>query len=284
MIRNDRKIAILISTYNGSLYLREQLDSILNQTFQNYTVYIRDDGSSDETIDIIKEYINKNNNIAILESNGNIGSTKSFLTLLLEVDSDYYMFCDQDDIWLDNKVEISYNTIKTAEDRSGNIPLLCYSDLTAINGEKKVLFNSMWEMRGHQERLPHSFYYLSHFNDIDGCTTIINKKAKELYKQNQNIEIIKGIHHDWLIALLVSGSNGQIIPINHVTMLFRRHQNNETNPTKKYNSILAEPYRIIPYVISMYKRFKIVRRINKISFLVFLYFKFRLYFLQNNSK
>lgn len=102
------KIAVLMSTYNGSKYLNQQLESLANQTVaNNMTVYIRDDGSSDDTIDIINTWSRK---LKInCYSGTNVGAARSFWELFVnqDINADYYAFCDQDDIWDSDKLEIS---------------------------------------------------------------------------------------------------------------------------------------------------------------------------------
>lgn len=107
------KVAILMSTYNGSRYLSEQIDSILCQEGADVTLYIRDDGSSDQTIDIIKKYAKKYQNI-ILTTGQNVGVGNSFMQLVYDCpdDFDYYAFSDQDDIWLKEKLKVAIDNIK----------------------------------------------------------------------------------------------------------------------------------------------------------------------------
>ena len=101
----NKEVVILISTYNGEKYLAEQLDSLLNQTYQNIKIFIRDDGSKDKTIDIIKEYQKKSEKIFLTEGK-NIGFINSFFELLkLSNNADYYAYCDQDDVWMEDKIE-----------------------------------------------------------------------------------------------------------------------------------------------------------------------------------
>ena len=94
---------ILLSTYNGEKYLKEQLDSIFSQSYKNFEIITRDDGSNDETINILKSY-----NIKILDTDKNLGAKLSFSTLLnysvKNTDADYFMFCDQDDIWKNDMI------------------------------------------------------------------------------------------------------------------------------------------------------------------------------------
>ena len=102
MSEKSLRIAILMSTYNGASYLKEQIDSLEKQDVP-VDIFIRDDGSTDKTIDILKKYQSKPN--VHIEYGINLGYKKSFMTLLMKVnDYDYYAFCDQDDIWLPNKI------------------------------------------------------------------------------------------------------------------------------------------------------------------------------------
>ena len=107
----SKKIYILLATYNGEKYLKEQLDSLFEQTNQHWTLWIHDDNSKDNTISIIKEYQSKYpNKIKFLDDNISTGGAKENFTYLLEnIDDDYehIMFCDQDDVWLEDKIDIT---------------------------------------------------------------------------------------------------------------------------------------------------------------------------------
>ena len=92
-----------MSTYNGEAFVAEQLESIINQTYKNIEIVIRDDGSSDNTVGIIKEYQKKYNNIKLYEGK-NVGFVKSFFELLSLAKADYYSYADQDDVWIDNNL------------------------------------------------------------------------------------------------------------------------------------------------------------------------------------
>lgn len=129
---NRSKVSVVMSTYNGDRYLENQLDSILNQKFDNQKfdlkIYIRDDGSKDNTQDIIDKYVNNYPDIVnqVDKNNPNIGVKQSFFKLLKLVDGDYYFFSDQDDIWLPNKLDKFLEVFSLHEN---NIPVGVYSDL-----------------------------------------------------------------------------------------------------------------------------------------------------------
>ena len=126
-------IDILLSTYNGEKYLTQLLDSILNQDYKEWRLIIRDDASCDSTKKIIDIYQRLHpNNIIIIpnNTNTNIGVIKSFELLLSQSSSKYIMFCDQDDIWLPNKISESIKTIKYIEQKqTQQTPILVHSDL-----------------------------------------------------------------------------------------------------------------------------------------------------------
>ena len=131
-IKNNRPIAILMATYNGEKYLREQIDSLLAQTCCDWTLYIQDDGSKDATLDIIKSYDDER---IVLVDVGltRQGACMNFMSLLNMVESEYYMFCDQDDVWFEDKVELSYMRMKEEELKYGiDRPILVFSDASRI--------------------------------------------------------------------------------------------------------------------------------------------------------
>ncbi|MHB9334492.1 glycosyltransferase, partial [Fusobacterium polymorphum] len=100
------KIEILMATYNGEKYVGEQIDSIIHQTYKNWKLLIRDDNSTDKTLEILKEYEKKDKRIKIIEDKkGNLGFVKNFEELLNNSKEDWVMFSDQDDYWLENKIE-----------------------------------------------------------------------------------------------------------------------------------------------------------------------------------
>ena len=117
------KVNVILATYNGAKHIRQQLDSILNQTYENYTVCIRDDGSSDETLDIIKGYQRNHSNIRLIKSKTNLGVPNSFYEILRVCDdAEYYAFADQDDYWLPEKLARAIE--KLEEQKEANKPLL----------------------------------------------------------------------------------------------------------------------------------------------------------------
>lgn len=228
------KIAILLATYNSQSFLIEQLDSIINQSYKDFTLYIRDDGSTDVTLDIVKKYSESYSNIKLLsDSVLHRLSMGSFMWMLEHVEADYYMFCDHDDVWLPCKVEKSLEKIRSIEtvDKSA---LVC-SDLMVVDAELKIIHRSFWEYMQLRPELLVQCNYAVSCNLFTGCTMIINKKARlQSFPVSKNASM-----HDGWIGLRVIANNGNIGCIEEPLILYRQHGNNvcgaqQVNSSFKY--------------------------------------------------
>ena len=213
------KIDILLATYNGSKYLHEQLDSILNQSYGNINVIIRDDGSSDNTVMIIKEYEQKDNRVKLLNDNlGNLGFVRNFEELMKNSTSDYIMFSDQDDIWYNDKVEISYTRMKAIEESNGkSCPILVHTNSRIMNYETrtKSLFISNCAKNSSFENSFFNFF-------VQGSTMLINESLKR-----EALPFSKEVYlHDRCLHLIAEFI-GIRAYIDVPTMDYRQHSNNE---------------------------------------------------------
>ena len=213
------KIDILLATYNGSKYLHEQLDSILSQSYGNINVIIRDDGSSDNTVMIIKEYEQKDNRVKLLSDNlGNLGFVRNFEKLMKNSTSEYLMFSDQDDIWYNNKVETSYKRIKAIEEINGkSCPILVHTNSKIMNYETrtKSLFISDCAKNSSFENSFFNFF-------VQGSTMLINESLKR-----EALPFSKEVYlHDRYLHLIAEFI-GIRAYIDMPTMDYRQHSNNE---------------------------------------------------------
>lgn len=209
-----KAVDILLSTYNGEKHLLEQLESLKTQTFKNFNLIIRDDGSQDKTLEIISSYRQ-------LPRKERLGVTQSFSTLLKNSSSDYTFFSDQDDIWLPFKVEASLKALKEAEKAFPKTPLLLHTDLSVVDSHKKMIAPSFWRYSGLNPIKTSTFNRLLIQNTVTGCSMVINKELKEL------IGLIpkEAIMHDWWLALLASAF-GKVISLPTPTLLYRQHTQN----------------------------------------------------------
>lgn len=187
-------ISILLSTYNGSKYIREQLNSIFNQTYNDFTLYIRDDGSSDNTLSIINEFKNLHpNKIALIQDDfGNVGVNKSFRLLMKSAKSKYYLFADQDDVWELNKVE----TLVKIASESGVIdkPYLLFSNMITFYENSNLEFDFLKKFRVNNKKIQKGLFQ----GTISGCLMLFNDNAKQAsLKQNINSNML----HDWDVLM-----------------------------------------------------------------------------------
>lgn len=213
-------IDILLATYNGEKYLNQQIDSIITQTYKDWRLLIRDDFSTDNTVNIIKNYTCKYpDKIRLIEDNkGHLGLAQNFGALLELALSEYIMFCDQDDIWLPNKIELTLNTMKAAGQTWPNTPLLVHTDLKVVDETLVPIAESFWKLHRISPESDCQLKKIIYRNIVTGCTVMINKKAKEISMPFPPEVSI----HDWWIALNVV-KYGKILHMAMPTVLYRQH-------------------------------------------------------------
>ena len=223
------KVDILLATYNGEKYLREQIDSILNQTYKEFRLLISDDGSKDSTRKILEEYKNKDSRIEVFFQENNLGVVKNFEFLLRKVEAKYYMFSDQDDIWKNEKIEKSLNKIEEGFD-------LVYSDLEVVDENLNVTYSSYWKLKGIYNKVKkyNSFEALYLNNFITGCTMISKKELINSFMPLPNTS--KFVLHDYWISLILS-QEGKIAYIEEPLIKYRQHKNNKVGSKKKSDEL-----------------------------------------------
>lgn len=211
-----KSVLVLMSTYNGEKFIREQLESILTQKDVELRVLIRDDGSTDKTVDIIKEFKDNNGNIKIIEGE-NIGYKRSFLWLLDNSEtSDYYAFADQDDVWLNDKL---ITAVEKLEKENSKKPLLYTSALQRVDENLRPL--SIQSFPGLKLTLYSEFVR----HRFAGCTYVFNNALKNVCKGTSDINNFYYSHDSW-VSLMCWSSGGQIIYDATPHILFRRYGDN----------------------------------------------------------
>lgn len=226
-------IEILMATYNGERYLREQLDSILNQTHVDWVLTIQDDCSTDGTVDILKEYQQKYPDKVRYSINTEpSGCAKNnFFSLINKCKSQYAMFADQDDVWDSNKIEISVAKMREMEVAHGkDVPLLVHTDLRVVNENLQLLNKSMFKMQ-HMDPDRCSLNYLVVQNIITGCTVLVNRplldKVKVIPQQAK-------MHDMWLG--LIAAAFGNIGFVSQATIRYRQHDDNSNGARSSYST------------------------------------------------
>jgi len=220
-----KSIVVLMSLYNGAKYLEEQIDSILKQENVNLTLVIRNDGSKDNSNEIISKYLEKYNNIKLIDEE-NIGLARSFMKLLYsaKLDYDYYCFADQDDVWLPNKL---YEAIIKLENKQ--IPTLYASNQSLVDS------NLVDIGIRYKDNVDVTYKQIISNNKIAGCTFVWNKKLQEILsneKRRPSDELLKKRIHDVWVAAVASVA-GEIIYDSNSYIRYRQHQNNVVGVKKQ---------------------------------------------------
>lgn len=257
-------IAILMSTYNGEKYIQEQIESLLQQTVTDWQLFVRDDGSKDQTVNIIGEYVRKYPQKIFLstDAKGNLGAGSSFMYLLENVSADYYMFCDQDDVWLPQKISQTLVKLKELERNYGsNTGIGVFSDLTVVDAELNVLEPSLWKADNRHPEYTKSFYkQWTNRHATYGCTQMINEAAKQIVLPYKQFEGVMGAHDNWIEYILIK--KGIYDYIEESTILYRQHGANVIGGNFGYNyrteakSMVKKPYELFQKLKKDYKRSK----------------------------
>lgn len=207
------KVQILMSTYNGEKYLKQQLDSILSQTYPDICVLIRDDGSTDGTVAILQQYADEYENITFYTGK-NIGVIQSFFDLLRASDdtADFYGFADQDDVWMPEKIERAVEKLKL---KNVDVPLLYCSDTYITDEQLNVLKKD--------DKKPRPSWGNALVQNIcTGCTAVINKKLRDIVKETKPQNIVM---HDWWLYLTAE-LYGEVVYDKEAYIKYRQHGNN----------------------------------------------------------
>ena len=228
------KVAILLATYNGETYIREQIDSLLRQSYTEWNLFIHDDGSTDRTPEIIRDYERiYPDRIHVLSGKPCGGAKENFFYIMRQVTAPYVMFCDQDDVWLPEKIEETLSQMKTLEAQSGTeIPALVFSDLSVVDGNLNLIADrmSVYQKLDPDRVRPENLMVQ---NVITGCTVMANRALVELALKVRNTD--NAIMHDWWCALVASVF-GQISYIDKPLVLYRQHGTNSVG-AKKISSV-----------------------------------------------
>lgn len=216
------KIAILMATYNGEKYICQQIDSILSQTCTDWELYIHDDGSTDNTIAVVESYVEKYpDKIHLIDGKSTGGAKYNFFYMFGQVEAPYYMTCDQDDVWLDKKIELTYDKMLAIEDKA-DVPCLIYTELRVVDSELNTIADTMSEYQSldcHKRTI--NQFILQ--NSVTGCTMMINRALRD--KMLRITDIDNTIMHDWWAAL-VAAQFGKTAFIDEATILYRQHGDN----------------------------------------------------------
>ena len=246
------RIAVLLCVYNGARFLREQLDSLLSQSLKDFIVYLHDDGSSDETVSILSEYVGKwpERFILLDDTLKHRGASASFMWLFSEVEADYYFFCDQDDIWLPFKMQHTLDRMRAVEMEHLGIPVLIHTDLLLCDGDGISLGTSFWQHQHFLVDISKQKEYLAFGNVVTGCTAMVNEALKRVAFPYDGTTM-----HDYWLAMKAA-RHGVVENLKEQTVHYRLHGGNAAGAGSRYDRRRILWKRFWPQVKTELTRFR----------------------------
>jgi len=250
-------ISIAMTTYNGSKYLKEQLDSIYSQTYKNFEVIVVDDVSTDQTVHILEQYKRKHKLIYFVNDT-NMGVTKNFEKAISMCSGKYIALADQDDIWLPKKLEILHKNISDAS--------LIYSNACIINEKSEIqkkTAKEIYSLYGLDSSTKDVYNYIVLNSFILGCSVLFKQElVKDLIPIFQTSR-----NHDWWLTVCAYKRSG-INYIDEILIKYRHHDNNYSRQGDKASFIhkifnfysksrnfdrqekIIEQYKIVKYLLT----------------------------------
>ncbi len=253
-MKNNNLVQILMSTYNGEKYLKQQIDSIFNQSIglDRLFLLVRDDGSKDNTLSILEEYKNKFPNNFDYFTGENLGPCYSFLDLVSKANLDfkYFAFSDQDDFWSPEKLEMAVNIL---ENKNNSIPQLYSSKYTIVD-------SNLREIEGQSAKKVNFTTFENSLieNVATGCTEVFNKEMLLLLNKVNETKTQGFFMHDWVLYMLGT-SLGEYYYDENSYLLYRQHENNVLGASRSKVNNLTRKFKLF----SKYRSDNIIRKHNK---------------------
>ena len=275
MERRNEQIAILMATYNGKKYLGEQIDSFLSQTSNLWHLYVHDDGSTDGTIELLNDYVNKYpDKVTVLDYSSQGGALQNFMSLLERVEADYYMFSDQDDVWHPTKIEKSYQAMKEQEAIHPGKPIIVHTDVRVVDGSLRLLHPSYREY-GHIYPEKVTCFKECVINVTLGCAMLFNKKSREV---SISRPWKHALMHDGWVTTRTYAEHGIVYAIPESLMEYRNHGDNTIGATDGSRFTLV--YRITHFREMLrlnMQQYRMLRSAGYGSIFTYYYYKFRIH-------
>ncbi len=240
-----KNIQILLATYNGCQFVEEQLESIYRQKLPDeatMSLLVSDDNSTDNTLSLIEPFFQKGLNgtcIVKLNKKNNFesltGACGNFSFALSQCSSEYIMFCDQDDYWLENKISLTLKKMKESEDAYGkDTPILIFTDLSVVDENLKIIAPSFFSYQSMRAEWSDKLSQLMIQNVAPGCTMMANRALLNIALPIPE----QAVMHDWWL-MLVANAFGKVAYVNEPTILYRQHGNNQVGAQNlKFNRLI----------------------------------------------
>lgn len=243
---NSKLVSIVMATYNGAIYLRQQLDSILEQSYQHFELIVVDDASTDETLSILNEYSALDERIHVFPAEKNLGVVKNFERGLMLARGEYIALSDQDDVFRPDKINLMVNALEAYPKRD-----LVISDLSLIDADGNRIALSMWRYAKLKPRQGKPFRRLLYGNFATGCAMMFRRRLLEHAIPFPADCLV----HDWWLAVVASSSRGGgLCLVKEPLTAYRQHRSNVigAKATDKINRIIVARMKVPPRGISVF--------------------------------
>ena len=275
-VKNNTKdnIAILMATYNGERFISEQIESILSQSNQQWHLYIHDDGSTDGTKDILKDYTMKYPaQITLLDYPPQGGALPNFMSLLEKTEAGYYMFSDQDDVWHQDKIKKEIERMHNEENAHNNkVPIIVYSDLFVVDAKLNKISDSFLTYSGIHPEFLTTFNELGASNLTTGCTMLFNHAVKEFVQHPYTPATM----HDAWITLCTVKANGILAYLPEPLIYYRQHGRNTLGAVNIKKLTLSYRFQHLKNVIQLnQKTYQMMQALGYGSWLKYIYYKIK---------
>ncbi len=242
--KEKHTVTVVMASYNGGKFISEQLNSLLRQKGVDINILVRDDGSTDNTIEILEEYSRKYSNVKYYIGE-HLNVQKGFLDLLKKSkNTEYYAFCDQDDVWDDDKLLVA---ISKLEKMDKNTPNLYYCGQRLVDSNLKFISNHYID----NKRSDYTNFLIS---NVAGCTAVFNKKLRDMVNKKQPDFIL--MHDSWIFKICLA-TGGTYYADSEPHISYRQHGNNTVGLNKGIKSKLKQMKRYI-------NDFKIKKQVNEL--------------------
>lgn len=213
-------VDILMATYNGERFVGEQIESIQRQTYRNWRLLVSDDCSTDGTLDVVRPYAAEDQRISVVSEGVRHGGAKENFFALMEFSTaPFFMFCDQDDVWLPGKVE---SEVQALADTDPAVPTAVYTDMRVVDNDLHEIAPSFLDQERNRD-IQGDLKRMLSISCVAGCTMFGNAALRDLVN---GTDCSDALMHDWWLAIIASSCGGMLY-LDESTVLYRQHGDNE---------------------------------------------------------
>lgn len=221
--------AILLAAKDGAKYIDALLRSLRDQSYKDFTVWLHDDGSADDTMSIYERYSSAEpERFKVLDGPPQHGARENFFYLMRNIEADYYLFADDDDVWEPDKVEKELEAVKKTESQKGtDHPVAAFCDMKVVDEDLKEIAPSFIDYMGRSAQCTRYTQILID-NPAAGCSIAFNRALRDIAITCDDINDLE-MHDAWV--MMVAAVCGSVIHVPRALVLYRQHADNELGAT-----------------------------------------------------